>query len=123
LSKLELPRAIKFAEPKDVPRRENTLKRIEERKRTEFTEGYVLTDMDASQNQSFTFYSEININNSRLWTLFLQLSELLPEVCSCLFGTVDDEEPQYGVYIEKTKVMDILKSFEKELTQDCFLEF
>jgi hypothetical protein len=51
------------------------------------------------------------------------LSELLPEVCSCLFGTADDEEPQYGVYLEKTKVMDILTSFEKELTQDCFLEF
>ena len=66
MGKLELPRAIKFAEPREVPKNEDTLKRIEERKRTEFTEGYVLIDIDASHNQSFTFYSEININNSRL---------------------------------------------------------
>ena len=123
MKKLELPRTLQFAEPEDAPKNESIQKRIEERKSAEFAEGYTLKEIDSSSRTNFSFYSEININNSKLWNIFHQLSELLPKLCSCLFKYSDDDEPYFGSYMERTSIMDTLEEFKKELIEDCFLEF
>src|SRR5690606_15493182 len=118
---LELPKSIKFAESEDAPKSKEIQDRIEQRKLATFTEGFVLRDVEA-EDSLFSFYAEINVDNSRFWEVFFELSKTLPEVCACIFS-YESHEPIYGDYIEKEKILVVLSQFQKELTEDCFLEF
>src|SRR5690606_33733922 len=114
-------KSIKFAESEDAPKSKEIQDRIEQRKKATFTEGFVLRDVEAD-NSSFSFYAEINVDNSRFWDVFFDLSKALPEVCACIFA-YESHEPIYGDYIEKENILDVLSQYKKELTEDCFLEF
>ncbi|WP_045689804.1 hypothetical protein [Hymenobacter sp. AT01-02] len=87
----------------------------------EFVEGFVLTEVEDPE-QLFRFYAEVNVNNSRLWELFTDLAAMLPSVCACIFCPYEDEVT-HGEYQDKALVLGKLASLQKELVQDCFLEF
>ncbi|MBO0360788.1 hypothetical protein J0X19_22705 [Hymenobacter sp. BT186] len=119
MSSLELPKTTRFAEKSEVPRA--YWEKIAARQEVHFIEGYVLTDVKDSE-QLFRFYAEVNVNNSRLWELLLNLTSMLPDVCACLFCPYEGDVT-YGEYQDKKLILTVLGSLQKELTADCRLEF
>ncbi|WP_046245492.1 hypothetical protein [Hymenobacter terrenus] len=116
---LELPKTTRFAEEQEVPR--SYWNKIAARREAHFIEGFVLTEVEDPE-QLFRFYAEVNVNNSRLWKLFTQLAVILPDVCACLFCPYAGDVT-YGEYQEKELILAILGSLQKELSEDCHLEF
>ncbi|MBX0290639.1 hypothetical protein K3G63_09335 [Hymenobacter sp. HSC-4F20] len=119
MSNLELPKTTRLAEKGEVPRA--YWERIDASQAANFVEGFVLSEVE-NPEQLFRFYAEVNVNNSRLWEVLTDLVTMLPDVCACIFGPPGDDVT-YGEYQEKELVMAVLGSLQKELTQDCFLEF
>ena len=119
MSSLELPKTTRFAEEQEVPR--SYWDKIAVRRATPFIEGFVLSEVEDPE-QLFRFYAELNVNNSRLWELFTHLAAMLPDVCACLFCPYEDDVT-YGEYQDKELILAILNSLQKELTEDCRLEF
>jgi len=94
---------------------------LEKRKSANITEGYTMRPNETRQ-LPFSFYGEININNSRLWDLFMALSELFPKEICCVYGLYEDEAVTTGNF-PKSELLKVLLDYKQELTQDCFLEF
>jgi hypothetical protein len=123
---LELPITLRVPMPNEVPMNETVLENIKKSETAKIVEGYTIKIKDNNpehSNLEFEFYSEININNSRLWKLFIELSNFLPEEVTLLSGHIDDEEINYGNYWTKTDIIDFLNIYERELTSDTFLKF
>lgn len=122
---LQLPITIRSFNEDDVHVDSELLKAIEELKSANIVEGFtfkVKDDNPENENLGFKFYSEINVDNPKLWELILELSETLPENVAFLFGQID-EDIQYGNYTSKNEIFSFLSKFKKELTQDTFLSF
>lgn len=119
LPNLEMPRTTRFAEESEVPRQ--YWERIAARREAHFSEGFTLKEVKDT-SQQFNFYAEVNVHNSKLWGLFIELTEMLPDVCACLFSFFNDEV-NYGEYQSKELVLAIIGSLKKELIEDCRMEF
>lgn len=118
---LETPPTLRAPRPDEIPRSESVLNRLKEREIANITEGFTLK-YNTSPDPTFLFYVEINIDNSRLWKLFIHLALHLPEEISLIFNH-SDAEPLFGRYMDKHSLLETLEQFKVELTQDCFLEF
>ena len=123
---IELPKTIRPARLDEVPKNSTASKRLQDIENSRIVEGYTFK-LNAAENEEhkdvpFKFYSEININNSRLWDLLYSLTELLPDVSSLLIG-YSESELFYCDYIAKSDLMDNLKKFKIELTEDAFLDW
>ncbi|MGE4512493.1 MAG: hypothetical protein AB7E26_01570 [Chryseobacterium sp.] len=122
---LELPKTIRFLNKDEVPNNPSVQKRWKESETANIVQGYtfVLNDNNfESELIGFNFYSEININNSDIWSLVIALSGTLPEVAAVLFGHIDFDL-NYGNYQEKKSILKFISKYEKELTQDTFINF
>ncbi|MCZ7615210.1 MAG: hypothetical protein M5T52_17130 [Ignavibacteriaceae bacterium] len=123
---LELPITLRVPLPNEVPMDETVLAKIKKSETAKIVEGYTIKIKENNpehSNLEFEFYSEINIDNSRLWKLFNELTYFLPNEVTLLSGHIDDEEINYGTYSNKTNIIDFLNNYEKELTSDTFLKF
>jgi len=121
--KLQLPETIRAPLPDEVPMNSIVKERLELRKSANLIEGYKLVLKDNNPNHAnlaFNFFSEININNSRLWDLVIELSAELPNEVSLIFH-YSDSEPIYGQYADKEQTIDFLKDFNIEIAEDPFL--
>ncbi len=122
---LELPITLRSLRKDEVSRNSSILERLEKRENANIVNGYTLkskSEAPTNKNLPFKFYAEINIDNSRLWNLFLELTKLFPSEVALLFGHVD-AEVNYGNYTKKDNLLNFLKSYEKELVADTFLNF
>lgn len=122
---LQLPVTIRSFNEDEVHMDSELLKAIEELKSANIVEGFTFKlkdDNPENENLGFKFYSEINVDNSKLWELILKLSETLPENVAFLFGQID-EDIQYGNYTSKNEIFSFLSRYKRELTQDTFLSF
>ena len=122
---LKLPKTLRFPKENEVPMNSPVLERLRESKNANIVPGYILKLKDDNPNNidlAFKFYAEINIDNPKLWNLILTLSETLPENCALIFGH-SDYEINYGKYINKFEILELLKKFETELTQDTLLNW
>ncbi len=77
---IELPKTIRLARLDEVPKNSTALERLQLINNAKIEEGYTFK-LDGSDNEEhreipFKFYSEININNSRLWDLVISLTDL-----------------------------------------------
>lgn len=123
MKSLELPPTIRTARADEVTTpNEEILKRLKAREEAPIVEGYTL-QQNPSAGAPFRFFSEINIDNSRLWDLFSALVQILPAEVCLLYGHIDDEQPAYGRYLPKEDLLASLHTYRLELTQDGFLEF
>lgn len=123
---LELPITLRVPLPNEVPMEESVLANIKKSQTAKIVEGYTLKLKDTNPEHldlEFEFYSQINIDNSRLWKLFIELTNFLPNKVTLLSGHIDDEEMNYGNYSNKTEVVNFLINYEKELKSDTFLKF
>jgi DNA-binding Lrp family transcriptional regulator len=117
---LALPPTIRTAHADEVTPNEEVLKRLKEREGATIVEGYTL-QLNPSADIPFRFFSEINIDNHRLWSLFTALASLLPGEVSLIYHHIDDE-PTYAPYKNKVQVLEQLAPFPLELTQDGLLQ-
>lgn len=121
--KLEVPRTIRIPNHDEFSNNQSIIDRLNELKNANIVEGYKLLYKDEhNKDLPFTFYSEINIDNSRLWDLFVELSNDLPAEVAFLFGHIDFEV-NYGNYSSKKEILDFIKDFKKELSEDTFMNF
>lgn len=123
---LELPITLRVPLPNEIPMDETVLANIKRSETANIVEGYTIKlkdDNSEHSNLEFEFYSEINIDNSRLWKLFIELTNFLPNEVAIISAHIDDDEVIYGNYADKTKVIKLLNKYERELTSDTFLKF
>lgn len=94
---------------------------LAKRKRANITQGFT-THANKTKQLPFAFNAEININNDRLWNLFLTLAGDMPAEVHCVYGLYEDEATT-SEYFPKQEVLKTLSTLEKELTMDCAIEF
>jgi len=120
-NRLQLSRTIRTATADELPITKENLEWIEESKTAKIVEGFTITN-NQTRELPFDFFSEINIDNSKLWSLFKTFLLSFPDEISFIFGHIDSE-PIYTKYDDKFKILNVVEQFETELTQDGFLEF
>lgn len=120
MQSLQLPKTIRTARYDEVPKDPEVIARIDARKTAKIVQGYIVKPNP--EPGDFTFYAEVNIDIDQLWKLFRHLVLQLPDFVALVYG-FKDEEPEYGRYMDKFELLNILNSFEVELTNDGFLEF
>jgi hypothetical protein len=125
MRKLELPPTLRKPNPSDLPQNEETISKtmikLKEMEVANIVEGYTIT-LNKSSIYNYKFYSEINIDNSRLWDLLKTFIISFPGDVSFIFNHLDDE-PIHGDYDDKYTILNKIEPYKIELTQDCFLEF
>ncbi len=118
---LTLPVTIRIPTASELPHRDDIQELLAKRKAANITEGYIIHPNKTPQLH-FEFSAEININNNKLWELFLTLAGDMPGEISCTYGLYDDE----AITTDPFPFEDIIRKltvFHKELTMDCSLEF
>lgn len=123
---LELPKTIRTPNDDEIPdsSKDSTYNRLKQRNYANIFEGFKIFPKDKNSEHSdlpFKFYSEININNSKLWDLFINLCDELPNEVSLIFND-SEVEPYYGNYTDKKKTLTFLKKYKKEIVSDPFIE-
>lgn len=118
---LELPVTARIPEPEEMSHRHDIEELLSKRKRALIVEGYRLT-VNSNRKIPYAFQAEININNSKLWSLVLALAEMLPAEI-CLEYSLDDESTFGTDYLSKALIFEKLRGFETELVRDCALSF
>lgn len=119
---LEMPVTIRVPRPEEMAHRTDIEEILEKRKYARIQEGFVYT-ANETQQLPFTFYAAINVNNSRLWEVFMAMTALFTEdeIC-CVYGLKEDEPVTTG-YFDKKKVLTTLEKYKTELVKDGMLEF
>ena len=123
---IELPKTIRQARFDEIPKNSTAFERLQKIDNAKIVEGFTfkLKEIDNEEHKEipFNFFSEININNSRLWDLIIALTDLLPDLSSLIIGD-SDYEPHYCDYKAKFDLINSIKKFKTELTEDAFLEW
>jgi hypothetical protein len=119
---LKLAPTIRTPELSEVPQQQEVLDMMERRTSANIVEGYTFTNR-TDPNDLFSFYSEINIDNEKLWVLVKALIIDFPEEVALIYQYIDDEEPKYGEYVDKLSLLNYLENYETEIVQDGFFHF
>jgi hypothetical protein len=121
---LQLPANIRAPRADEIPSVNPAIvAKLKERETANLVEGYIVKS-NSTGNLPFKFFAEINIDNDRLWSLFKKLADTFPERIGLVYGHIDDKEISYSTtYIDKEEVIRKLEKYERELTQDGYLEF
>jgi hypothetical protein len=117
---LELPPTIRQLRSDEIPNRPEVIELINKQKTAKIVEGFRLS-LNEANKLPFKFYALINIDNSRLWSLFVNLTSNMPDKIAAIFNP-RDADPFYGAYMPKETVINILSRYELEITQDGSLE-
>ena len=121
---LELPITLRPPEMNEVPMNSSVMEPLELRKKAKIVEGFKILPKDnnpENEEFAFNFYAEININNSRLWNLILELSKQMPNEISLIFNH-SDCETEYGKYSDKKQTFEFLAKYKTEIISDTFIE-
>jgi hypothetical protein len=118
---LESPPTIRVPRPEEFPKNSVVFERFKKREKAKILEGYLLLP-NTTDNLPFKFHAKININNSRLWELFISLTNLLPNEVSCIYKLFEEKD-LFSPNLYKSDILNFLERFKIELTQDCNLEF
>jgi hypothetical protein len=68
MKRLELPKTIRLATKDDIPNDPEIVAEVNKGLTANIVEGYVIHP-NTSHDLPFDFFAEINVDNSRLWTL------------------------------------------------------
>lgn len=115
---LKIPRTIN---QEDVPNNSSAMEQAQAKHSAKIIEGFKLFQNEKKSESPFIFAAEINIDNDRLWDLFISLCEELPDIAALLFGFYDNDI-NYGRYAEKEEIMLELSKYRREISEDCHLE-
>jgi len=121
---LELPITLRPPKMDEVPMNSSVKERLQLRKTANIVEGFKILSKDDNpehSNLAFNFYSEINIDNSKLWSLIIELSNELPDEVSLIFNH-GGSEPNYGKYFDKTQTLEFLSNYKTEIISDTLID-
>jgi hypothetical protein len=121
---LELPKTLRAPEIDEIPMNSSVSERLKLRETAKIVEGFKILPKDNNPENNelaFNFYAEINIDNSKLWDLILELSKQMPNEISLIFNH-SDCEPEYGKYSDKNQTLDFLAKYETEIISDTFID-
>jgi len=121
---LELPKTLRAPEIDEVPMNSSVSERLKLREMAKIVEGFKILPKDnnpENKELAFNFYAEINIDNSKLWDLILELSKQMPDEISLIFNH-SDYEPEYGIYSDRNQTLDFLSKYETEIISDTFID-
>lgn len=121
---LEFPKTLRIPKFHEVPINSGVKERLELYESANIVEGFRILPKEGNSKHdelAFNFYAEVNINNSRLWSLILELSDQLPNEVSLIFN-FSDGEPEYGRYSDKNKTLKFLAKYKTEIIADTFLD-
>lgn len=122
---VEFPPTIRFPRMDEVPMDAYSKERIRKLESANIVAGYRIlgnNENEAQMEMPFKFYAEININNSMLWDLIIDLAGEIPDVASLIFGHGGDEL-FYGEYMPKKELLEQIGKYEVELSKDAFIEW
>jgi hypothetical protein len=118
---LELPITIRIPKPSEMPHRTDIEELLLKRKTAMIVQGFDWKDNRTPQ-LPFTFSATININNSKLWSLFLALSREFPDQVNAVYG-YSEEEATTTRSLSKERILTEFSKFETEFTKDGKLAF
>ncbi|AXT54684.1 hypothetical protein D1815_02535 [Aquimarina sp. AD1] len=121
---LELPKTLRAPEIDEVPMNSSVSERLKLRETAKIVEGFKILPKDnnpENKELAFNFYAEINIDNSKLWDLILELSNQMPDEISLIFNH-SDCDPEYGKYSDKNQTLDFLSKYKTEIISDTFID-
>ena len=118
---LKIPRTIRDINEDDVPDNSSAMEQAEAKSSAKIVEGFKLFHNEEESEPPFVFGAEINIDNCRLWDLFISLCDELPERVALLFGFYDNDI-NYGRYTDKNEIILELSKYKREISEDCHLE-
>ena len=118
---LKIPRTIRDISEEDVPGNSSAMEQRKAKRSARIIEGFKLFQNENKSEFPFIFGAEINIDNDRLWDLFISLCEELPNNAALLFGFYDNDL-NYGRYTEKERIIFELSKYRREISEDCHLE-
>ncbi len=119
--RLELPITIRTAREDEVPTNGEYLQKIKDAQVADISEGYKLT-MLQNDDKPYKFFAQININNSKLWDLFIRLVDAIPSPAAFIYGFKDGVD-RFSPYTEKEGIIQIIEKYKYELTVDGYLQF
>jgi hypothetical protein len=123
---IELPKTIRLARFDEISKASRANVRLQNIDNAKIVQGYTFKLRKVTNKEGkeipFLFFSEININNSRLWDLMIALTDLLPDVASLIIGDTDSEI-NHCDYETKNDLMASIKQFKTELIEDPFLQW
>lgn len=103
--------------------REDAAEILAKRAAANITQGFTM-HYNKTPLLHYNFLSEININNDKLWDVFLALAGDMPAEVCVMYGLYDGEDEATTTdYFNKGYVLEILNKFRTELTMDTALEF
>ena len=117
---LQLPITVRIPTDAELDYRPDIDEILIRRRKAKIVEGYNL-QMNENPRLPYRFQATINIDNDRLWALFLALAATLPSKVSCVYG-IYEEENMTTPLLQKDFVMKELEKYASELAQDCLLE-
>ncbi|UYQ95282.1 hypothetical protein MKQ68_09255 [Chitinophaga horti] len=116
---LILAPTIRIPRAGELSHRADGQEALEKRAHAQIKEGF-LVRMNASPLLPFRFEASININNDRLWQLFISLTEFLPDTVSCHYGM---EDATSTLPMNKMEALAGLYPHKTALTEDAALSF
>lgn len=120
---LMLPPTIHIPTADELWHRADAAEILAKRNEANITQGFIIRPNKTKQ-LPFNFLAEININNNKLWHLFITLAANIPAEVCCTFGLNDGEdESNTSPYIGKATALQILSKYTTELVMDASLEF
>lgn len=117
---LKLPVTVRIPADDELDYRPDIDEILFRRRKAKIVEGYSLV-LNQNPRMPYRFQATVNIDNDRLWALFLTLAETLPGKVSCTYG-IYEEDSMTTPLLQKDFVLKELEKYEEELTQECQLE-
>lgn len=118
---LELPITLRVPRADEMPERPDIDELLERRREADIRPGFTLQPNQTPQ-LPYAFSAEINVDNSRLWDLFLALAAIFPATASAMYNEVSEESLTTNLQPTDT-ILKHYARYKTELVQDCTLEF
>lgn len=118
---LELPITLRVPRADEMPDRPDIDELLERMREANIEPGYTLQPNHTPQ-LPYTFTAAINVNNPRLWDLFLALAALFPAKASAVYNEASEESLTTNLQ-PTDHILKHYTRYKTELVQDCTLEF
>jgi hypothetical protein len=120
MARLELAKGISFLKEADnLPKDFDFADYKKTIEAANLVEGYAYKPL---KSVKYKIFAEINVNASRLWSVVLALTDLLPATIAGIVG-MKGEQPVFLPYSNKETVLNCFSRFNYELCNCGFLEF
>ena len=120
MTKLELPPTSRTAHADELPQQPEYESAIQASRTANIVESYTI--QKSINETSYNYYSEVNIDNSRLWDFFKAWLLSFTQEVSLIF-CYKDADPNFGKYVDKMDLLNTIEPYAMELCQDGFIEF